>query len=443
MSSIAKQAVHTFGFRALTFACRAGLVVLLARLLTPGDYGVYSLVTTVGTFGVILVGLNLHAYVYRIVPGQEAADQLAIFKATFLFETCAASALVALVLLSGQLPTLVQVLNAGGYERAFALGLVLLVGLVATTETTQFLTAQSRIETANWVDFLAQASWVPVLAMLWLAGVEVSVVVVCAAQVAGSLAALVYASRQVGLRAWWEARPRWQTLKPGVAFSLPMIVPALSLYSLKLADRFMLSYFGTLEDVGVYSFSYTLVNTVYTFTAWVIFNTFGPRIVAAHNRGDFPQRDVLQTYMLKLALTCFAAGLIALLLVARPLIETLTRPEYLRAIAPLPLVGLSYVFIIITFPAHYVLLMENRVGALVMVDVAGMVVGVVADLLLIPTFSYLGAAVASALGFAVIMAGKYAASRAHTALRRDLLFSVSDEMRLVRRYYMQIWSSVP
>lgn len=432
-STISRQVAHTLGTRLVTFACRAGLVVVLAKLLTPEDYGAYALMTTIGTFGVVLAGLNLHAFVFRTSPGRPLEEQLAIFKTTFAFEMALSGSLVLLVLLSGVLPALLPSVKAEDYSFHFAIALLQLVLLIALAEVMQFLLAQARIEQANWVDFLSQGAWVPALLGAWALGWEPGLIGLLAAQSAGCAVALAYAFRQIGPGRLRAVSPQWTLLRGAIAFSVPMALPTLSLYSLKLADRFILSHLQSLEDVGIYSFAYMLVNTVYTFTAWIIFNTFGPRIVAAHNGQRYEQRDILQTYMLKLALVCFVVATVLLLVAAPTLVGLVARPEFLPAVRALPLVSLSYVFIIITFPAHYVLLLDEKVRIIVAIDLAGVGISLWFDWILIPQWSYVGAAVASAVGFAVVMVGKYLASGVARSLSPRLLFSVADERRAVVR----------
>lgn len=432
-STISRQVAHTLVTRLATFGCRAGLVVILAKLFTPEEYGAYALIATIGTFGVVLAGLNLHAFVFRTNPGRTLPEQLSIFKTTLLFEMALSSGLVLLCIGSGLVPALLPFVKAEAYGIHFIVALLQLVLLVALAEVVQFLMSQSRVEEANWVDFLSQASWVPFLVLAWALGWKPGLLALLLAQSAGCAVALIYGASRIGPTALRVAPPQWNLLRGAIAFSLPMALPTLSLYSLKLADRFILSHLQSLEDVGIYSFAYMLVNTVYTFTAWIIFNTFGPRIIAAHNARSIEDRDVLQTYMVKIAIVCFLLATGTLILCAPTLVGLIARSEFLPAVRTLPLVSLSYVFIILTFPAHYLMLLADRIKTIVAIDVAGVVLSLWLDWVLIPKWSYTGAAIASAVGFGVVMVGKYAFSGVLQSLKPGILFSLAAEVRAVRR----------
>ena len=412
-------------------------MVILGRAFSPADYGAYSLVSAIGTFGVLIVGLNLYLYVYRAIPGRDADHQFSLLKATSLFEIGVAIIVVGVIWGSGTVDTLTAALNATGYERAFTVGLVLLIALIALAEVTHFLLGQFRIEAANWVDFLSQGGWIIPFAAWWWLGWRIDVPTVLLVQLAGCTAALGVGAGLIGFRKWWSARPEWDEVRRGVMFSAPMIVPSISFYVLRLSDRFFLSTHWNLSEVGLYSFAYTFVNTLYTFTAWAIFNSMLPRIIAAHNTGNEAQRDVLQTYMIKVSVVGFVLALTVLVLVYQPIIDVVARPEYRDAWRALPLLGVSYVFTIVTYPAGNMLFMQNRVKESAAFDVLGMIVGIVGNILLIPRWSFMGAAVASTLGLGTIMVAKYASSRTLSTLRMDVLFSLEGEKRLFGSYLLR------
>jgi len=426
------QALHTIAVRTLTLGCRLLLLFILGRSLTPADYGVYALITTFATFGVVIGGLNLYTFIYREAPGIDRARQLSLFKTTLLFEVGLSTLLVATIFASGRVPWLTSLLNADGFEFAFGIGLVQVVLLIAIAELSHFLLAQARIEQANWVDFLAQGSWVLILGLTWLVNGTVRLETLLMCQAISAVAAIGFASWLVGPREWWHARFDAAILRRGLAFSLPLIVPAISIFSLRLADRPILSHYVSLAEVGIYSFAYTLLNTVYSFTAWVVFNTFNPRVYAAHNTGEFVWRDVLQTYMLKAAMVSFVIPTVALFVFARPLIGVVAQADYLPAATVLPAVAVSFLMIIIGYPAHTLLTLQDRVMALALIDVIGMAIGLGGNFVLIPVWSYWGAAAASVVGLGTAAVLKYACTDMLGRIRFDVFFSLHDERELLK-----------
>jgi O-antigen/teichoic acid export membrane protein len=433
-----RQALHTIGVRSLTLVSRLTLVVLMTKTLSTSDFGAYSIISTIGAFGVFLCGLNLSAFVFRSVPGLDEDAQRGILKTTLLFEVGLTVAILLGVVASGRLDWIAGYLNVSGYRWALLLGFAVLVSLVATAELTTYFQAQTRIERANWVDFLGQAAWVAPLVALWAIGAQVTLTKLLVAQLLGGAAVLVFAFTRLGARQWWHKSFNTATLRAALVFSVPLIVPTLGVTSVRMADRFFLSHYRSVAEVGVYAFGATFINTAYSFTAGVIFSTFGPRIFAAHNRGNLERRDLLQTYMLKAALVGFGVPLIAICFLARPLIGFVAKPEYLAAVGVLPILGLSSVALIIGYPANYILMLQHRVKLLAAIDVVGMAAGIAANVVLIPKYSYYGAAAAGCFGLTVTAVLQYAFSGAWRHFKTSAMFSLSEEMDLARRFLQRL-----
>jgi O-antigen/teichoic acid export membrane protein len=432
---ILKQAVHTTGTKGVIFLCRFALVYLLAHIFTPEDYGAYSLMSTLNTFGVMLVGLNVYNYVYRKAPGQPLKQRVVLFKTTFLFEVLLSSILVVIFLISGALGPVLAQLKASNYADAFVVSLVLLVALVGAIEVQHYLWAKTEIEHTNRMDFITQASWVPILLCVWLLHLKLSVTAVLLAQLLAVLAGTAFGFCRVELRPWWRARPDRRMIRAALAFSLPMIIPGLSFYVLKLADRFLLSYIRSLWEVGLYSFAYSFLNTLYSFSALVVLTTMLPYVIAAHNREETEYRNLLLTLALKNSLLAFGAGAGVLLAFSRPILLFVGRSEYLPSSGVLPLLVLSFLTIIIAYPAHYLLMLENRTVLLMGIDLAALSIGVVLDFLLIPRYSYYGAAAASAVGFGAVAIVKIMCSRAWRHIRFREIISFRREQDLVLQYF--------
>ncbi len=432
-SRFLKQTAHTGGTKLFIFVSRFALVYLLAHIFAPEDYGAYALVTTITTFGTIVLGLNLYNYVYRATPGHSVERRVVLFKSTFLFEVVLSGILLTIFLLSGTLLPLLHRLKAANYAHAFIAGCILLAALIAFTELQHYLWAKTDIEDANRMDLIAQASWIFPLLALWYFGLRLTVTTVVVAQVMGVLLGICYAFRRVE-REWWRARPDPGVIRAGLAFSVPMMVPGLSFYVLKLADRFILSHYRSLADVGLYSFAYGLLNTIYSFSVLVILNTFLPYVFEAHNRADRTRRNFLLTYTFKACLAAFGAGAAILLTFSHLILKLLARQEYLASRQVLPLLAVGFLMIIAAYPGQNLLLLQNRTVLLMCIDMTGLVIGLALDFLLIPRYSFWGAAVASALAFGLVAILKLVYSRAWREISVRDLFSLQFELRLVSLY---------
>jgi O-antigen/teichoic acid export membrane protein len=432
---VLKQAADTTGTKVLIFVCRLALVYCLAHMFSPEDFGAYSLLSAFSTFGAMLAGLNLYSYVYRQTPGQPLKERVVLFKTTFLFEIVLSTALVGVFLASGTLPAVLSVLKASNYAEAFVASLVLLIAFVASYEVQHYLWAKQEIGHVNRMDVITQVSWIPVLLCIWPFGMKITVTGLLLVQLVAVLCGTAFAFRRVELGLWWRVRPRLPVIPNALMFSIPMMIPGLSLYLLKLAERSFLSYYHSLWEVGLYSFACSFMNTLYSFSGLVVLTTMLPYLIEAHNRDDHRRRDLLLTLILKGSLIVFGVGAAILLTFSHLIVSLVGRPEYLPSSQILPLLALTFLMIILAYPAHYLLMLENRAVLLMGIDLAAVFIGLGLDVLLIPRYSSYGAAAASAVAFAAVAVMKIIFSRAwHHLLFREII-SLRREHELVLQYF--------
>jgi O-antigen/teichoic acid export membrane protein len=431
-SGIAKQVLHTGGTKFLIFGARFLLVYLLAQVLSPAEFGVFALISTINAFGVFLVGLNLFQYVYRVVPGVEITYGLRVFKSTFYFEVVAAFLAVGILFGTGASDSLFRSLQLEGYERAMLLGFLLLVALIAAGELQHFLWARTRIEAANLMDLLSQASWIVVLAAVWLLGGEFGLQAIIGANLAAVVLAVLAGFLFVGVRRFAAVSFDGAVVRKALVFSIPLIIPSLSFYGLKLADRFILGYYQSLDDVGLYSYAATFFNSIYAFSTAILFGVMVPRVMHAHNEGDGHRRDRLLALASKNSVIIFLLFAGTFLLFARPIVRLIAPPEFLASVPVMPLLALGFLLMTVANPAHCLLLMQDRTRLIMTIDVVGLVTGLSLNLLLVPRYSFYGSAVAIAFGFGLVAILKHVAARSWLFLPRRHLLSLRQEIDLLK-----------
>lgn len=428
---ILRQIGHTAVAKSVTLAGRLILLYVLAQGFAPADYGAYALVMTTTSFGVFLLGLNLYSYVYRAAPGRPLVERIVMFKSTFVFEVALASAALVVFLASGALRPILEVLGAGAYTVEFVVGLLLLLALIAAAEVQHYLWAKVDIERGNYLDLIAQALWVLPLFALWLVNGRVTLVQVLLCNLGGVLAAVAYGFSRTEFQEWRVAKPDWDVIRSALRYSVPMIVPALSFYALKLADRYVLSYYDSLAEVGLYSFAYAFFNTIYAFTATVVLNVVLPHVIQAQNQQQLGRRNRLLVVATKASLLAFVVVTVLFLLVSRQVVEIFARPDYDAARSVMPLLAGGFVMMIIAYPAHYLLMLANRTRTIMWIELAGLAIGMAGLFVLVPILSYHGAALATLLGFAVVAVAKHLSCRSWESLDRRAFFSITDDVRAV------------
>lgn len=397
--------VHTGFSKGLTLCSSFVLTVLLARFFTPAEYGVYGLINTTMWLLPPIVGLTLSSYVSRSVPGRPEEEQIGILKVTLLIEVGLAVAVGVVLLAAGMVNRFIELTQTTGYYWLFVGVLALVVLNAVQSELVQYAFGRLDIKTANYMDLLLQAGWVPPLLLLALLGSQINLTVVVLSMMAASVASSLVGGRLVNWRAFWMTPFRVARLNAALKYSVPLVVPALNYGMLRFIDRYFLASMTSMQQLGVYTFAGTMVSLLFTLSYRIFYTALHPHIIRAHNDGDLAQRDLLLTYLLKASLLLFVACVIIFRAGGYLILLPFVREEYAASIRWVIPIALTHVLTILTMPGQLLLLLQNRTHLIMSIELVGSALVIVLSLLLIPLHGVLGGIFASwvAWSFVAIM----------------------------------------
>ena len=199
-----------------------------------------------------------------------------------------------------------------------------------------------------------------------------------------------------------HVQPSRIELKRMLAFGLPLVPAGIALWLVWFIDRVMLARLASLDDVGQYAIANRLATVL--LLAVLAFNlAFGPFILALHAQDHELERRVrAQTSLLVVALLAVLG--VALSLFAREIIG-LVAPRYDRAHLVVGLLSLSIVIYGVYPVVSTGLSIARRTTFLGAVSIAAAGVNVGLNLVLIPAWGMVGAAVSTVGAFAVLTGG--------------------------------------
>jgi O-antigen/teichoic acid export membrane protein len=223
------------------------LLPLYTRVLSPGDYGVYDLLITLGALANLVVALEISQGLARYwVDASESSVRERLASTSLWFSIFMYGLFLALGLLAApQLNALV--FGDARYLDAFRLG----VGFIAVNGIYYLLLNQFRWELRSKAYALvsvAYALFTLLFALVFCLWFDLGLVGVMLAQL---LAALL-----TGLLCLWLLRQTfgWQfdagQLGAMLRFSVPLVPAGLAVFISLYVNRFALNHFGSLEDVG-------------------------------------------------------------------------------------------------------------------------------------------------------------------------------------------------
>jgi len=385
----------------------------LAVGLSSSGFAVYALVTALLGFAGVTFGLNVNAYTLRAIPGLAHADARRLVATTALVEASLAATVLAILAVSGAGRWFLEALNVSEYSFAFSVAAVWLVVELVNLNLRGYLFGMHKVGRANILELLRQIGWLPLLLVYWVIVGALSVDILMLALAAGSLLAAAYGAWAVRLTLRWPID--LALARRAVLFGAALIIPALSLPAMRLADRSVLSASRSFDEVAAYAFAVGLITGVYSFTAFAIETITLPRAARRMNGGD--AAGAMKVLLTGMTYSAWAFGVGTLLLwLAAPLLARVLSGTYATGLGLIPLLAAGYLGLVLSRAPHNALYLQDRTKTILVVDIVATATAIILDVGLIPSLGITGAALASAAGFALGATGKFATSGLYRGL---------------------------
>lgn len=391
-TSSAVYLVPNLFLRGLTFL----LTPIYARAMSPGDYGTLGVATTIGGVASLALSLSLHGSITRLhFEYKDDPTRQRTFYGTLLgFMLVFPAALTAILHLLGTAGHL-DVFATVRYEPH--LRIVLFTAFAQSflpIPTAMYMVREQpvRVGVLNMVAALTQLG----LTLLYVVGMHEGLLGALRAALHASIITAVVALVVMAANA--SLTFSVDVLKQALRFSVPLVPHALAAWALSISDRLVLERFVTRDDLGRYSIGYLFAFAVGLF-AQSITTPLGP----AANRQlkedpQSPNVPPLGTY----AFVAIAAAAMCAACFAREAIAILAPPIYRGAEQVVPWVVLGSVF-----QGCYLILSTGtwfsmKTRLIPLVTAAGAIANVVINIIAVPRYGILAAAVATAMAYGVM-----------------------------------------
>jgi PST family polysaccharide transporter len=388
--SAARGAFTTLSGQALRFLVQLASVTVLARLLTPDDYGLFVMVVAVvsvasvlGDFGLSMVAIQNQG----LTPGQ---------RSNLFWSNLALG-----VVLSGLVALAAHPL-AAFYGRP---EVVAITCAVAPLFLVNSLTAQFRAETTARMRFRAlvvadvsgQLAGFAVAAVLAVQGVGYwALVAQQLTSAAVMLPILVVASR------WWPGLPRRREGMASLyAFGANTLGVQLLVYLTSNVDNLLIGKVAGPATLGVYSRAYSLFRLPLQQVAAPLTRVAMPVLSRIHEDDDRFAAYVLRAQLL--LSYCFGGLFLVLAAVSDPLIDIVLGDQWEEAKPLFVILAVGGAFQAIGYVYSWVFLSRAKTGLQLRVTVYGRVLMVLA-MVVGTTWGATGVAVGASLGQALVWA---------------------------------------
>lgn len=319
------------------------LLPLYTRVLTPGDYGAYDLLITLGALANLVVALEISQGLARYWADASEPDARARLASTSLwFSVLMYSLFLAAGLLAApQLNALI--LGDARYLDAFRLGL----GFIAVNGIYYLLLNQFRWELRSKAYALASVAYALftlLFALVFCLWLDLGLIGVMLAQLLGALLA--------GLLCLWLLRRTFGWLFDAtqlctmLRFSAPLVPAGLAVFISLYVNRFALNHFGSLEDVGHFGIG----SRIASLAALLILGIQAALTPLVYQHYREPQTPGQIARLFSWFMAVALAGCLFLALFARELLMLFATPEFMAGaalvgvLAPALLLSQMYIF---------------------------------------------------------------------------------------------------
>lgn len=379
-------------------------IPILTRILSKDDFGVIETMTSVTAALAVIVLLGLDSASQRSYfdyGEDQPEERRRVLSTTFWTLLCWSTLLVGLlVLMSGPIS---RALFGGETYRV-----VVAIAIAVVAAETMFLFIQEVLRVRH------QPARYAVLSIVWgLATIGLMVALVGVFDkglrgyylgfLLGGLFTVVVGLLVIrdAVRFTFDARE----LKVMLAYGLPLVPLAASTWIIQLVDRFFLLHYSSIAELGVYGLGVRLANLL-MLAVVTLGLAWAPFIFELAQRAPEEERE-LRGRSLTYTAILLGFGALVISIFAREAFLTVTDPKFEEAYKVVGLSAASVVFVGLNAVTVTGISLRRRTGYFARYAVYVAALNIALNFLLIPPYGMVGAALATAVTYAVLAALYY------------------------------------
>ena len=232
--------------------------------------------------------------------------------------------------------------------------------------------------------------------------------------------------------AWLVVRKRPGSVKPGsrkvmlqvvggmTAYGLPLVVVQLAGWVIMLSDRYVIKWFCQSAEVGIYSAGHAVAQKGILFIVALFAMASTPILFGIWEKKGPEQAAKYLSRLCRYFLLVGLPAAVGVSALARPLMSLLTAPDYFAGHRIIPIVALSMLTIGVTNWYGAVLTCYKKTRPIMYCNLFCGALNFGLNMLLVPMFGYMAAAVTSLVSFVLDLAIKVVLSRRHLVWRFPL-----------------------
>lgn len=372
------------------------MIPVYTRFLSPADYGILELLTLVTMVLSMVLSFRLESAMVRYYSEYaEVSERRKLVSTVLIFMIGVATLTVWMLSLNSSLVSRL-VIGDEKYGHFFIfIFITLAFELCATIANTYLKIIEKSLH------FIA----ISLLQLLLGLSFNIYFVVALKLGVQGILYSMVIANGTAGLILLGYSLRRTgfhfeiQKLRRMMAFGLPFIPAGFLIFVLNMGDRYILNRLGNLSEVGIYALGYKFGMLLSAFLAQPFQSIWGPKRIEIYKSRE-NRNEIYTRVFTYLVFGLFFAGL-AISLLIKDVLVIMATPEFLPAYRVVPFIILGYIFYNLYYFVDFGFYITNKTYWYPVINAVAASANVGLNILLIPKFGAMGAAIVTAISFLI------------------------------------------
>ncbi|MCK8523326.1 oligosaccharide flippase family protein [Aquimarina sp. D1M17] len=377
------------------------LMIGLSKTLSTADYGVISLIVTSITFFIFLLGFDFYNYSHReVIENKE--NQHAYLLNQFWFHTIGYVVFIPIVyfiFLNEIIP----------FE--FILPFyVLLIFEHLSQEAFRFFNLFNKPNIANITLFMRTALWIlsmVAIEYLWLKR-EITIPIILTYWIIGSILSLlfsliyviIFCRNDLKKVAWFSIDKKW--IKTGISISFPFFIGTIAYKIIEYSDRYMIDWFLGKEQVGIYSFYTNFANIVNIVVNTITITLIVPNLLRAiHSNETDRIRSTIAKFLKELYTTTIGVSVLIIIAIY-PTLQWLDKSEFTSELLVYFIILIGNIFLNFSLFFHFLLYGYKKDKLILKPALFAAVLNILLNMVFIPKFGILAAAVSTLISFLLI-----------------------------------------
>ncbi len=374
------------------------LLPLYSNLISPHEFGNYSLLMSVYAFGVVIYQLGMHNALNKFFIEEKTESNRRIIFSSIINSIFIMGIILTLILWLFSQKLSIVIFGTNEFS---SLLVVVYISILFESLVSYLLYLLKTLELAKKaVTYSAIGAVINLfLNILFVYYFRLSIAGIIYAQLLSGVILCVFLLNLI--KDYYLLKIDRKIINAVLRFSLPIVLANLFMAGNNVADRFILNIFSGREVVGVYSFSYRIAIIMNIFvisftTAW------SPHSLNLYYTNDYKttfgktlNKLVVLSCLLLLVVSLFAPYLFDIHLFG----FSFFNPAYKGGIIIIPLVMIGYIFNGIASFYYVYPSVSNKTYHILIANLASFIINVGMNVILIPKLGMLGAAFATLTGF--------------------------------------------